>query len=193
MTSIRFVPNVPSIQFVPDNPGVIAPVRGSAGAAAWDLRAAEDVDLKPYQATKIRSGLKAAIPPEHALLILSRSGFAFKSQIILPNGVGLIDEDYRGEIGLGAMWMPDPLVALEVRESVRGGYELRRRKDAVFSIRKGDRIVQALLIKYVEQDWREAAELEATSRGDNGFGSTGLRSEDAGCPAVDPAGAGRPE
>lgn len=182
--------------------GVARPLRGSAGAAAWDIAAAEDAALKPYVAARISSGIRARIPEGHCLLILSRSGFSFKNQIIIPNSVGVIDEDYRGIIGLGMMWAPSPLDVIELAEVFgtppdgfsrlnhekheRTHLRLRYREDAVFKVRRGDRIAQALLIPYVEQEWRQFDALPETARGENGFGSTGLRVEDAVGSAIDP-------
>lgn len=168
--------------------GVTPPHRGSAGAAAWDLHAAEDVILKPYEYVKIKTGLMAEIPEGHVLLILSRSGFSFKNQIITPSGVGVCDEDYRGEMWITACWQPpfEAAYAVTLEQEMWAGSmrqlaKLHLREGLGFSVAKNDRIAQALLVKYEEQEWRAVNELSATKRDAGGFGSTGIRTEHPRC------------
>lgn len=182
------------IPYVAEGSEVKAPTRGTEGAAGWDVYAAEDAVLKPFQAVMIATGVRAAIPEGHCLLLMPRSGLSFKQQILQPNSVGLIDEDYRGPMKLTAIWMPEPLSVIELYETFghppesycrdngheRTHHRLRYRKDAVFEIKRHDRITQALLIEYVEQDWSKCNALPATLRGGDGFGSTGVRAPDAG-------------
>jgi len=132
------------------------PRRGSGGAAAWDLYASEEVILKPYSPTLVPVGLKAALPKGHALLILPRSSLAMRG-LRVANSPGLIDEDYRGPIKVILEWSPSPWL-------------LWGRKLVVES---GERIGQALLINYVTQEWKHVVQLDSTTRGTKGFGSTG--------------------
>jgi len=172
-----------TIRYIGDS-AVTPPHRGSDGAAAWDMHAAEDATLKPYEYARIRTGLRAEIPKGYVLLILPRSGFSFKNQVIAPNSVGVIDEDYRGEMWITACWQPPIAEAYKVRlaslllaGSVKTTAELVLNKDIAFEVKKGDRIAQALLVKYEEQDWRAVDELSVTKRDAGGFGSTGLRAD----------------
>jgi dUTP pyrophosphatase len=143
------------------------PVRASDGAAGWDLYTAEYVALKPYRAIIVPTGIKAALPHGTVLLILPRSGFSLKNQIIMPNSIGVIDEDYRGSIGITMMWTP-PID------------EYLSNRSMTFEIPKFTRIAQALLVPYFEQDWSKVDALPETQRGDGGFGHTGHGALDAG-------------
>ena len=136
------------------------PKRGSAGAAGWDICAAEDVVLLPFKPTLVPVKFDIEIPPGTAMLILPRSGNALKKGIIIPNSPGLIDEDYRGHAATIMMWIPDPA--------------LNEPEDAgrFFIVKSGDRIAQALLIEYRIQQWEIVDELSTTGRGRGGFGST---------------------
>lgn len=174
--------------------GAQLPTRGSLKAACWDIYAAEEAELRPYQAHKLTTGIRTELPENHVLLLFPRSGFSFKNQILLPNSVGVIDEDYRGLSALTAIWMPDPVsvIATRVRMPKQDPYlvatdtmpapvvELSYREDAVFKVKKGDRITQAMLLEYKEQNWEIHDALSPTARGDGGFGSTGLRAADTG-------------
>ena len=78
------------------SPGAVAPTRGSAGAAGYDLYANEDVTIGNTEFTPVNTGVSVAIPPGYYGRIAPRSGLAAKCGIII--GGGVIDEDYRGEI-----------------------------------------------------------------------------------------------
>jgi dUTP pyrophosphatase len=162
------------------------PVRASEGAAGWDLYTTEDIILKPYQAKIVPTGLKAAIPQGTVLFILPRSGFSLRNQIIMPNSVGVIDEDYRGGIGITMLWAPplETVFETSVEEKsddfIVSGGALYARKVQPFFIPKFTRIAQALLLPYFDQDWRKVDALPETERGERGFGHTGLGAVHAG-------------
>jgi dUTP pyrophosphatase len=99
----------------------------------------------------IPAGVRVAIPDGYALLILPRSGLAMRFNVTVANSPGLIDSDYRGEIGV--------LLANHSAES--------------FTVRRGDRIAQAVLIPVTRIQWNEGETLDDTARGAGGFGSTG--------------------
>ncbi len=122
-------------------------------SAAIDLRAAieETIILKPGEHKLISSGLFMEIPQGYNLRITPRSGWAYKHGISIVNSPGIIDADYRGEIG----------VIL-----INHG-----KKDYV--IERGDRIAQATLSKFEQAEFTAVEELSQTKRGDGGFGSTG--------------------
>lgn len=147
------------------------PKRGSDGAAGWDLYAAEDVELAPYKSALISTGLHIEIPRGYKLLIYSRSGWSIKNQIILPNSVGVVDEDFRGEVKCAAMWLPNPVNVINsshVLNSISSSGAPQ-----IFRITKGERIAQAVLVKYETQNWVEVDNLSETARSGGGFGSTG--------------------
>ena len=125
----------------------------SAGA---DLYACPDepVTLAPMDRAVIPTGI--AVSPDRddvVLMIAARSGLAVKQGVTLSNGVGIIDADYRGEIGIG-------LINLG-KESV--------------TIFPGDRIAQLLILPVLSGTFTEIDVLDDTDRGEGGFGSTGIK------------------
>ncbi len=131
-----------------------APHFATAGAAAMDLCACVDapITLAPGQRTLIPTGIAIALPDaEHVALVFARSGLGIRKGICLSNGVGVIDSDYRGQIGVG-------LVNLS---------------DEAYVIRPGDRIAQLMVVPVVRPTLTFVDELDETERGRGGFGSTG--------------------
>jgi dUTP pyrophosphatase len=118
-----------------------------------DLRAflQEPLTLAPGDRAAIPTGLFIELPQGYEAQVRARSGLAVKHGIGLPNGVGTIDSDYRGEI----------LVAL-----INLG-----RED--FTIENGDRIAQLVVARHEVVEWEPADALADTIRGGGGFGHTG--------------------
>ena len=130
------------------SPGAIAPTRGSAGAAGYDLYANEDVTIGETEFTPVSTGVSVAIPPGHYGRIAPRSGLAAKYGIII--GGGVIDEDYRGELKV-------------LMSCLQGLYDVSR----------GERIAQLILEKITTPELEIVTSLDDTDRGSGGFGSTG--------------------
>lgn len=132
------------------------PTQGSAQAAGYDIYAdipEGELVINPGQIQKVSTGICAA-PEENdvALCLFPRSGLATKQGVTLINSIGLVDSDYRGEIIV-------PLVN-------HGQFPVH--------IKDGDRIAQLVVIGITRADFEEVAELSGTSRGEGGFGSTGV-------------------
>jgi dUTP pyrophosphatase len=128
------------------------PARAHDDDAAFDLYADVALEIGPGERARVRTGIALALPSGSAGLVLPRSGLAARHGISLVNGPGLIDPGYRGEI-MVILLNTDP------RES--------------FAIGPGDRIAQLLIIETPRHTLVETGELDATARGDGGFGSTG--------------------
>jgi len=130
-----------------------APTQGSKSAAGWDLRALEETTVRKGTSTKIRTGLAVAIPEGWEGQIRSRSSLGAKG-MIMPNGVGTIDSDYRGELMVLATWIGE-------------GDEI--------VLAKGERIAQMLIAPVPVTSYREVSfeDLSTTDRGEGGFGSSG--------------------
>lgn len=128
-----------------------APTRGSTGAAGYDLYSIETVALPPHTRILIRTGLAVKIPEGHYGRIASRSGLAQRESSDVCAGV--IDQDYRGEIGV-LIHNAHPLNCL--------------------LLRAGERIAQLILEKCSILPLEEVEELDVTQRNDGGFGSTGM-------------------
>ena len=124
-------------------------------SAGMDLRAniTESITLKPLGRAIIKTGLFIALPIGYEAQVRPRSGLAAKNGITVLNSPGTIDADYRGEIGV-------ILVNLSNDD---------------FVIQNGERIAQMIIAKHERADWIEVQELKETSRGEGGFGSTGVK------------------
>lgn len=123
------------------------------GSAGVDLKANINtaIELKPLDRVLIPTGLYISIPEGYEAQIRGRSGLALNHGISLANGIGTIDSDYRGEIGV-------ILVNLSNKSYV---------------INKGDRVAQMVFIKYEKVELVNVAELDSTIRGEGGFGHSG--------------------
>ncbi len=125
------------------------------GAAGMDIRVSleEDVVLKPLERRLFPTGLFMSIPKGYEAQIRPRSGLSIKQGISLINCVGTIDSDYRGEIMV-------PLVNISNEEVV---------------IKDSMRVAQMIIAKYERVEIEEVSELDSTTRGSGGFGSTGIK------------------
>ena len=130
----------------------IIPRYASVHAAAMDICAAIDgpVILKPLERAVIPSGFAIALPEGTEMQIRARSGLSLKHGITMANGVGTIDADYRGEVGV--------IMVNISNES--------------FTVEPGMRIAQALIAKYEKITWNEVDALDEAARGKGGYGST---------------------
>ncbi|MDX1754036.1 dUTP pyrophosphatase [Salinimicrobium sediminis] len=131
------------------------PAYETGSSAGMDLRAniTEPVTLKPLERAIIKTGLFIELPVGYEAQVRPRSGLAAKKGITVLNSPGTIDADYRGEIGV-------ILVNLSNEE---------------FTIQNGERIAQMVISRHEHITWKEVENLEETSRGAGGFGSTGVQ------------------
>lgn len=130
------------------------PTFATDGAAAMDLRACIDspVVIPAGERRVIPSGIAIALPSaDYVALLFSRSGMGIKSGISLSNSVGVIDSDYRGEIGVG----------------------LHNTSDTDYTVNPGDRIAQLMITPVIRPAISLVDELPDSARGAGGFGSTG--------------------
>ena len=124
-------------------------------SAGMDLRAniEESITLKPLERAIVKTGLYIELPIGFEAQVRPRSGLAAKKGITVLNAPGTIDADYRGEVGV-------ILVNLS-NES--------------FVINNGERIAQMVIAKHERAEWTVVEELSETTRGEGGFGSTGVK------------------
>jgi dUTP pyrophosphatase len=124
-------------------------------SAGMDLRAniLEPITLKSLERTIVKTGLFIELPIGYEAQVRPRSGLAAKNGVTVLNAPGTIDADYRGEIGV-------ILVNLSNQD---------------FIIQNGERIAQLIIAKHERANWIEVQELSETSRGEGGFGSTGVK------------------
>ncbi len=123
-------------------------------SAGMDVRAnlESPVTLAPMQRVLVPTGLRIALPHGYECQIRPRSGLALKHGITVANAPGTIDADYRGEIGV-------ILINLSSEP---------------FVINDGERICQMVIAPYSRVEWEPAESLDATERGEGGFGHTGV-------------------
>ena len=133
----------------------VIPTRGSEYAAGYDLYAHlgeyDAIHIKPHETAKIGTGVAIQPPKDTFGAVFARSGLAAKQGLRPANCVGVCDYDYTGEY----------IVALHNDSN----------EERV--IENGARIGQVVFIPYVNVTFKEVEELDATERGDGGFGSTG--------------------
>lgn len=126
------------------------PSRAHEYDAGVDLESAETTNIRPHETRLIKTGLKMAIPPGYCGMVCSRSGLALKQSLFVLNAPGIIDTQYRGEIGV----------------------ILHNLSENIVPIKKGDRIAQLLILPVVYPQFIGGV-LTETSRGEGGFGSSG--------------------
>lgn len=121
-----------------------------------DLCAAieEDLVLLPGETLLVPTGVSIELPEGIEAQVRPRSGLASKHGIGILNAPGTIDSDYRGEVKVILM-----------------NFGKER-----FTVRRGDRVAQLVIHRYIRAEWDEVATLNQTSRGAGGFGHTGLSS-----------------
>lgn len=145
------------LQIVPLRPDVAIPRYATDGAAGLDLSAALPVPvvLEPGAFATIPTGLVVVLPPGHEGQVRPRSGLAARHGVTVLNAPGTIDEDYRGEVKV----------------------ILVNHGSAPFEIHDGDRIAQLVVapVTRVDVEVVSAESVDATARGEGGFGSTGRR------------------
>lgn len=142
------------MQRLPHAEGLALPDYQTPGSAGMDLRAAHRgvLELEPGQRALVPTGLRVQIPAGYEGQVRSRSGLALKHGLVVLNGPGTIDSDYRGEVGVLLVNLGQETVA----------------------VHRGERVAQLLIAPVVQVRVLEVAELEEdTTRGGGGFGSTG--------------------
>ncbi len=143
------------IQIKKLSPDAILPTYAYEGAAGCDLYSNEDVVLAAGgHRAKVGTGIAVAIPEGHGGFVQPRSGLATRHGVSIVNTPGLVDSQYRGEVCV-IMINTDP------REP--------------FAISKGDKIAQLVIQKVESAEFELVEELDETTRGEGGFGSSGHR------------------
>jgi dUTP pyrophosphatase len=140
---------VPFKRLVPE---AVLPAYAHPGDAGMDLCSVESLVIPAGGRSLVRTGLKMALPAGYEAQVRPRSGLALKRGVTVLNTPGTIDEGYRGEVGV--------ILANFGNED--------------FSVEIGDRIAQMVIAPVVRAEIVEADELDATDRGEGGFGSTGV-------------------
>lgn len=124
----------------------------TSGAVAFDLYSRLDMAIAPKTIGLIPTNLIIETPAGYMLTVVTRSSTPKKKGLLVPHGIGIIDQDYHGE---------KDEVMLQVYNFT----------DQEVVIAKGERVGQAVFVRVDKAEWEEVGEMKETSRG--GFGSTG--------------------
>ncbi len=192
-----FLPNfeLRSVKLKKIREDVELPIKGTAKAAAYDVFAAKDVTVEAGRVAIVPLGFSIALPEGYDLKILSRSGNPKNRGLFIANSVGLVDEDYRDEVGVLVEYRPNSTYKVIEKlykslttftKNLTSAQQFvlddarKRLLDAVevkpfppLQIKKGERIAQIQLNKVIPMEFVEVDELDETSR-EGGFGSTGV-------------------
>jgi len=133
------------------NPEAIIPRYAHEGDAGMDAYSLENCVLQPGERKTVPTGISFELPIGYEIQIRPRSGLALNHGITLSNTPGTLDSGYRGELKVG-------MINLSGER---------------YDVKKGERIAQLVLAKHETAEIEEVKELNQSSRGENGFGSTG--------------------
>lgn len=141
------------VRFRKLTPTAMTPTRGSAFAAGYDLYVDTDreVVVEPGETVPFYTGLAVEIPDGYCGKIYSRSGLSTRYGLRLANGVGVVDSDYRGNVGV----------------------PLHNDGDKPVTVVPHERVAQLVIERCPDVVFYETEELTKTERGDGGFGSSG--------------------
>lgn len=134
------------------DPDLPLPSYAKPGDAGADLYSRIDIELSPGERKLVPTGIAIALPPGFAAFVHPRSGRAIKEGLGMVNAPGTVDAAYRGEL-----------------QVILINYD----KKISISIKRGERIAQLIIQKIEHAEFVELEELPGSSRGSDGFGSTG--------------------
>jgi dUTP pyrophosphatase len=127
------------------------PTYATEGSVGFDLICREDVKVGPRELGLVPGNVIVGTPPGYMLLLTMRSSTARRKGLLMPNGVGIIDQDYCGE-------------GDELLISV---YNFR---DEPVTVVRGERIAQGIFVPIARVAWTEMTDV---GQGRGGLGSTG--------------------
>ena len=156
MTTAQNIPMAIPVHRLPHGRDLDLPTHATPASSGVDLAAAIDqpITLEPGGHALIATGLAIAVPEGFEAQVRPRSGLALKHGITVLNSPGTIDADYRGEV---------KVILINLG-------------DKAFTIERGMRIAQMVIGQVNPITWQEVDALPASTRGSDGFGSTGLDS-----------------
>ena len=141
-----------TVKFIKMREDAIIPDYAHEGDAGMDLYSVEDVTIEPMEWKKVGTGLQMELPKGTEGQVRTKSGIAYNYGVFVLNTPGTVDENYRGEVGV----------------------VLFNLNKVPFKITKGQKIAQLVINEICYCKTEEVKSMSATSRGEGGFGSTGL-------------------
>lgn len=124
----------------------------TSGAVAFDIYAREPMTIAPKTIARIPTNLIIKIPTGYVLSVVTRSSTPVKKGLLIPHGMGVIDQDYCGE--------NDEIL-----------YQVYNFTDEAVTVDRGERVGQAMFLRVDQMEWEEVDAMSEVSRG--GFGTTG--------------------
>lgn len=134
------------------NEKAVIPFKAHEGDAGLDLFSTEEITIKPFERKLVHTGIRIQLPKNTEAQIRPRSGLALKNGLTVLNTPGTIDEGYRGEVGI-------ILINLSNED---------------FKVEVGMKVAQMVIKPVIEVAIEEVVHLTETTRGEGGFGSTGV-------------------
>src|SRR5918911_1045939 len=128
------------------------PTYATAGSVGFDLFCREDTEVAPRKLARIPANVIVQTPPGYVLLLVMRSSTPRRKGLLIPNGMGVIDQDYCGE--------GDELMV-----------QVYNFRDEAVMVLRGERIAQGIFVPVMRAVWQEVEEM---GEGRGGFGSTGV-------------------
>ncbi len=135
------------------HPDAIVPHYAHPGDSGMDIYSVDDLTIASGETALVHTGLKIAVPGGYEAQVRPKSGLALQYGLTVPNTPGTIDSGYRGEV----------CVIL-----------INHGRNA-FHVKKRSKIAQLVICPVIQASMTEVDDLEETSRGEGGFGSTGLQ------------------
>lgn len=163
--------------------GAKPPKYATDKSSCFDLYAIEDAILKPSETVIIGTGLIFEPPEGYGIMVYPRSGISSKTPLRFANSVGVIDNDYRGEVKilLENAKPKDPKLRVVPSymtvdgEVINNDHKYGFLPEGTIVVKRGDRIAQAMLIPIEQVQIIQAKKVSETKRGEGGLGSTGTK------------------
>ena len=141
-----------TVKFRRIDPSATLPSYAHPGDAGMDIRSMEELTIEPGARSLVHTGLVMILPPGYEAQVRPRSGLALKNGVTVLNTPGTIDAGYRGEVGvILANFGSEP-----------------------FRVEKGSKFAQIVVAPCTRAEIEETVEVDATERGEGGFGSKGV-------------------
>lgn len=148
----------------------IIPEYKTSGASGFDLVALEDTILRPRETKLVKTGIAVEIPEGFELQVRPRSGTSFKTPLRVSNSPGTVDSDFRGEC---CVILQNTSNFEDDSISIKGSIDDKWYPKNTQFIKKGERIAQGVICPVVRAEFEVVEELSDSTRGADGFGSTG--------------------
>jgi len=157
------------------------PNKSHKNDAGYDVYVSKNYKISPKETKVIPSGISVAIPENHFLMVVPRSGLSLKTPLRIANTPGIIDSGYRDEVGIiiynSSQKLSNASFSLwSIDKNDPEWLEYGNNRNGTYLIPKGSRIAQLLLIEYTPAEFVEIDDVEnlGQNRG-GGFGSTGIK------------------